>query len=97
MSADGISNMLYTVFCNQDDDFSEMFDDAKGPDWEYTFRSSAVIYCDADETQGRVFVELHPSVLLTASQSEMGVIEFDEDTHVEGRNEEIRFLGICLD
>lgn len=97
MSDDAISDMLYAVSCNQDDDFSEMFDDAKDTDWEYTFGSGDVISCDADEAQGRVFVELYPPVLLSASQSETGVIEFDEDAHVEGRNEELRFVGICLE
>lgn len=97
MSDDAISDMLYAVSCNQDDDFSEMFDDAKDTDWKYTFGSGDVISCDADEAQGRVFVELYPPVLLSASQSETGVIEFDEDAHVEGRNEELRFVGICLE
>ena len=97
MSDDAISDMLYAVSCNQDDDFSDMFDDAKDTDWEYTFGSSDVISCDADDAQGRVFAELYPPVLLSASQSEAGVIEFDEDTHVEGRNEELRFVGICLE
>jgi len=97
MSNDAISDMLYAVSCNQDDDFSDMFDDAKDTDWEYNFGSSDVISCDADRAQGRVFVELYPPVLISASQSETGVIEFDEDAHIEGRNEELRFVGICLE
>ena len=97
MSDDAISDMLYAVSCNQDDDFSEMFDDVKDTDWEYTFGSSDVISCDADDAQGRVFAELYPPVLLSASQSKTGVIQFDEDAHVEGRNEELRFVGICLE
>lgn len=97
MSDDAISDMIYAVSCNQDVSFCDMFDDAKDADWEYEFGSGDIIPCNAEDAQGRVFVELYPSVLIYASQSETGVIEFNEDAHFEGRNEELRFVGICFE
>jgi hypothetical protein len=81
MSDDAIYDMIFAVSCNHDESFCDMFDDVKGADWEYDFGSVDVISCEAQDAEGRVFVELYPCAFIYASQSETGVIEFNEDGH----------------
>lgn len=96
ISEDGLDDLLFILEnMGSSENLEEDFDECKDADWYFQVGNGDQLSMSGEDAASGVFVDVYPPVELEWVQGEDGAIEFDMDSHCEGRDESQRFIGVA--